>query len=179
MLAKSAIADVARAKGLSQQEGMGLKMLIPKKFEASGDEQEGEEQIPGVSLHEMMTNTSPAVVEGSREMKAAMAADPKVDEIIRLAARLEGMKRSKGTHACGVLITPGPVTDYVAIERVAADKGTGVQAVFDGKTLTDILNLLKVDFLGLKNLPINRACVDRILERQGGVLVDWRNLPDE
>jgi DNA polymerase III alpha subunit len=178
MLAKSAIADVARAKGLSQQEGMALKALVPKKFEAQGDEQEGEEQIPGVSLHEMMTNDSPAVVEGSREMKAAMAADPKVDEIIRLAARLEGMIRSKGTHACGVLITPGPVTDYVAIERVAADKGTGVQAVFDGKTLTDILNLLKVDFLGIKNLPINRACVERIRERQGGDLIDWRHLPD-
>lgn len=178
MLAKSAIKDVARAKGLSAQEGAALTLLIPKKFEASGDEQEGEEQIPGVSLHEMMTNDSPAVVEGSREMKAAMAADPKVDEIIRLAARLEGMIRSKGTHACGVLITPGPVTDYVAIERVAADKGTGVQAVFDGKTLTDILNLLKVDFLGIKNLPINRACVERIAERDGKPLIDWRHLPD-
>jgi DNA polymerase III alpha subunit len=177
MLAKSAIKDVARAKGLPVGEANALALLIPKKFAAVKDEAgNADDDIPGVSLNEMLTSTMHSVVEGSRELMAAMAADSKVDEIIRLAARLEGMKRTVSTHACGVLITPRPVTDYVSVERVS--KGTGVQAVHDGPTLTNILGLLKVDFLGLKNLPINDLCVERIAERRGEQVV-WQDVPDD
>ena len=177
MLSKSAIKDVARAKGLPVGEANALAALIPKKFAAVKDEAGSEDtDIPGVSLDEMLTSTIRSVVEGSRELLAAMAADPKVDEIIRLAARLEGMKRTVSTHACGVLITPRPVTDYVSVERT--NIGTGVQAVHDGPTLTDILGLLKVDFLGLKNLPINDFCVERIAERRGEKVV-WQEVPDD
>ena len=175
MLAKSAIKDVARAKGLPPTDGDRLANLIPKKFVAIKGETD-EDAAPGVSLREMLTSTHSAVVEGSKELRAEMAADPKIDEIIRLAAEMEGCKRGVSTHACGVLITPRPVTDYVAVDRT--DKGTGRQATHDGPTLTDELGLLKVDFLGLKNLQINRACVDRIKERRG-LDVNWRTVPDD
>ena len=175
MQAKSAIKDVARAKGLPAFEGDRLAGLIPKKFVAVRGETD-EDAAPGVSLREMLTSTHSAVVEGSKELRAEMEADPKIDEIIRLAAEMEGCKRGVSTHACGVLITPRPVTDYVAVDRT--DKGTGRQATHDGPTLTDELGLLKVDFLGLKNLQINRACVDRIKERRG-LDVNWRTVPDD
>lgn len=178
MLAKSAIKDVARAKGLSPQEGDELAQLVPKKFVKQRDEadDDDDDDVPAVSLKQMITSDHPAVVEGAREMRERMAADPRVDEIIRLAARLEGMKRTVSTHACGVLITPEPVTNYVPLERV--DKGSGKQAAYDGPTLTDKLGLLKIDFLGLKNLKVNRACVDRIRERRGEQ-IDWRTVPDD
>jgi DNA polymerase III alpha subunit len=175
MQAKSAIKDVARAKGLPAFEGDRLAGLIPKKFVAQRGETD-EDAVPGVSLREMLTSTHSAVVEGSKELRAEMAADPKVNEIILLAAELEGCKRNVSTHACGVLITPGKVTDYVAVERT--DKGTGRQACHDGPTLTDEYGLLKVDFLGLKNLKINRGCVERIEERSGQI-VNWRTVPDD
>jgi DNA polymerase III alpha subunit len=174
LLAKSALTDVARSKGLPFEEAKRLTGLIPKKFAAdsSGDE----EAPPAVTLKEMITSDRPGVVEASKELRAAMAADKLIDSIIRQAARLEGVKRTEGTHACGVLITPEPVTHYVAVSR--SEKGTGKQAVHDGPTLTDKLGLLKVDFLGLKNLKVNRETVDRIRERTGQV-VDWKTVPDD
>ena len=176
MLSKSAIKDVARAKGLPPQEADALTLLVPKKFAPTKDD--AGEDIPGVTLREMIESAHPAVMEGSRELRVAMAADPKVDEIIRLAARIEGIKRTVSTHACGVLITPGPVTDFVAVEKT--DKGTGKQATYDGPTLTDVLGLLKVDFLGLKNLGVNRSCVERIAERHPDIpLIDWQVVPDD
>ena len=175
MLSKSAIKDVARAKGMPPQEADALTLLVPKKFQAQADDT-GETEIPGVSLAEMISSEHPAVVEGSRELRTAMARDPMVNEIIRLASEIEGMKRTVSTHACGVLITPLAVTEYVSVEKTA--KGTGMQAVHDGPTLTDKLGLLKVDFLGLKNLQVNRGTVDRIRERQGRD-VEWRAVPDD
>ena len=175
LLAKSALTDVARSKGLPFEEAKRLTGLIPKKFAADrgGDD---DEAPPAVTLKEMITSDRPGVVEASKELRAAMAADPLIDSIIRQAARLEGVKRTEGTHACGVLITPEPVTHYVAVSR--SEKGTGKQAVHDGPTLTDKLGLLKVDFLGLKNLKVNRETVDRIQERSG-VIVDWKTVPDD
>ena len=174
LLAKSALTDVARSKGLPFEEAKRLTGLIPKKFAAdsSGDD----EAPPAVTLKEMITSDRPGVVEASKELRAAMAADKLIDSIIRQAARLEGVKRTEGTHACGVLITPEPVTHYVAVSR--SEKGTGKQAVHDGPTLTDKLGLLKVDFLGLKNLRVNRETVDRIKERSGQS-VDWKTVPDD
>jgi DNA polymerase-3 subunit alpha len=173
MLAKGAIKEVARAKGLPAPEADELTLLVPKKFAASNEA--GEEEVPGVSLHQMIYSSHPAVVEGSRELRAQMAADHKIDEIIRLAAQLEGMKRNVSTHACGVLVTPEPVTNYVPVE--ITEKGTGKQATYDGKTLEG-LGLLKIDFLGIDNLTTNHGCVARIAERGGG-RVDWHTVPDD
>jgi DNA polymerase III alpha subunit len=170
MLARSAIKDVARAKGLSAKEADELTLLVPRRI-ASDDDDEPVE----IRLRDLVTGTG---VERDHpelaELRRRMEADPRIDDIIRMAAKLEGVKRTMGTHACGVLITPAPVTDYVAVART--DKGVGRLAVHDGVTLTEKLGLLKVDFLGLKNLSVNRACVDRIRERRG-IEVDWRRPP--
>lgn len=185
MLAKSAIKDVARAKGFEPLEGDELSMLVPKKFAgAAASDDTGDEDPPKVTLHEMIESDDPMVVGDPdvQTLRARMAADPRVDEVLRLAARLEGAKRGEGTHACGVLITPEPVTNYVSVRKVKEGKGkadTGaVQAVYDGPTLTDKLGLLKVDFLGLQNLSVNKMAVARILERRGEV-VNWRTPPDD
>jgi DNA polymerase III alpha subunit len=175
MLSKSAILDVNRAKGLmTSEEAQRLTLLIPKKF-AAGKNESGDD-IPGVSLREMIESDLPTVVSASQPLRDAMAADPRVDDVIRTAARIEGVKRGVSTHACGVLITPRPVTDHVAVMRI--DKGTGMQAVFDGTSL-EMQGLIKFDFLGLTNLDVNDACTDRLLERRG-ISLDWQeDLPDD
>jgi DNA polymerase III alpha subunit len=173
--AASAIKDVGRAKGMlpARADELTGEQYLPKKFRAQVDDDTGEE-VPGVSLREMLTSTHPAVVSGFRPLRELMAQDPMVDDVIRTAARLEGVARGKSTHACGVLITPEPVVNYVPIERTKGDSG-GIQAVFDGPTL-DEMGLLKEDFLGLKNLTINKLTVQRIKERRG-IDVDWRRPP--
>ena len=189
MLAKSAIKDVARIRGFEPAEANELSDLVPKKFAGSAATDEtGDEEAPKVTLHEMIESDDPVVATDKDVMalRARMAADPRVDEVLRLAARLEGAKRTEGTHACGVLITPDPVTDYVSVRSVKEGKeksvkgvvNNAVQAVYDGPTLTDKLGLVKVDFLGLENLSVNKATVERIFERTGKH-VNWRTPPDD
>ena len=175
MQAKSAIKDTARAKGLSTVESDALSMLIPKM--PTSDEEGSEEKEQEGILFEMIHSTNKEVMAVAKPLRDAMAADPKVAEIMTIAANLEGCKRTVSTHACGVLITDRPVLEYVAIERTPGESSTGSQASFDGPTLTDKLGLLKFDFLGVKNLKINRICVELIKERRG-IDIDWYTLPD-
>lgn len=177
MQPRLAFRDVARAMGFDPKEADSLSKLIPDKFGASDDEGD---DTPDLSLREMINSAHSAVVSATVEMRAAMNANSRVKEAFTVAARLEGTRRGEGTHACGVLITPLPFTEYVAVRRTKEREADNdaVQAVFDGPTLTDKLGLLKVDFLGLKNLRVMREATERISERRG-LDLDWIDVPDD
>ena len=85
------------------------------------------------------------------ELRRFYERDADAKETIDVAAGLEGLIRQDGVHAAGLLITPGPVTDYVPIQQKGEDAPIVTQ--YEKNTLED-LGLLKMDFLGLRNLDV-------------------------
>jgi DNA polymerase III subunit alpha len=85
------------------------------------------------------------------ELKAAYDGDPLVREIVDLAKPLEGLVRQDSIHAAGVVISDRPLTDVVPLQR----KGEGEETVTQfGMWDVEALGLLKMDFLGLRNLDV-------------------------
>ena len=86
------------------------------------------------------------------EVKELYANDPAAKRILDYALRLEGVARHASTHACGVLITKDPLTEYVPIQ-FASSADRSIISQYSLHPIED-LGLLKMDFLGLKNLTI-------------------------
>ena len=87
-------------------------------------------------------------------------------EILRLAARLIGIPRYLSVHPGGVVITPGPISDYVPVEYAAK----GVPIIQWEKDGTEEAGLVKIDILGNRSLGVIRDCVAAV--RQRGVVLD-------
>ena len=85
------------------------------------------------------------------EVRALYAADPQVKEIVDTARDLEGLKRQWGVHAAGVIMSSTPLIDVIPIQRREADGAIITQ--FD-MGVCETLGLLKMDFLGLRNLTV-------------------------
>ncbi len=90
------------------------------------------------------------------ELKQAYDADPAAKEIVDLARPLEGLTRQDGIHAAAVVIGPEPLTNVVPVQQKGSDQEVVTQ--FSG-TVIEAIGLLKIDFLGLRNLDvIDKAC---------------------
>jgi DNA polymerase-3 subunit alpha len=99
--------------------------------------------------------------------------EPHIQRLLDLAEKVEGLVRSTGTHAAGVVITGDPLTELVPLER---SKGSdSIQAQFEDKSL-DKLGLLKFDFLGLGNLTILDVAL-RLIKRTRGIDIDRDKIP--
>jgi DNA polymerase III subunit alpha len=96
------------------------------------------------------------------ELKQAYDADPLVREIVDLAKPLEGLIRQDSIHAAGVVISDRPLTDIVPLQQKGADQEVVTQF---GMWDVEALGLLKMDFLGLRNLDV----IDKAVELVGGI----------
>ncbi len=113
------------------------------------------------------------------ELREMYAADPEAKEVIDVAKGLEGLRRQDGIHAAAVVITKEPLTDYLPIQR----KPESGQPPEEAPVVTQYemhgveeLGLLKMDFLGLRNLDVISDTLELI--RAGrGVEVDIDNVP--
>jgi len=94
------------------------------------------------------------------ELKMLVATDPKAKRLMGFAKKLEGCARHASTHACGVVISPIPLDDIVPVQHPTQDD-TGLVSQYEGNAIGD-LGLLKMDFLGLKNLTIIEDTLARI-----------------
>ena len=99
--------------------------------------------------------------------------DPSVRRIIDFAKQLEGVARNASTHAAGVVISREPLAELMPLQKATNSDATMTQYEMHG---IEALGLLKFDFLGLSNLTILRAAVDRIRE-QRGVEIDLERIP--
>jgi DNA polymerase-3 subunit alpha len=108
--------------------------------------------------------------QGLREMYEA---DPAMREVVDAAKGLEGLRRQDSIHAAAVVIAPEPLTNIVPVQR----KGEGAEMVtqFEMHGVED-LGLLKMDFLGLRNLSIIERCLE-LVEATNGDRVDIDNIP--
>jgi DNA polymerase-3 subunit alpha len=98
--------------------------------------------------------------------------DPKVKEVIEIGKRLEGMSRHASVHAAGVVIAPGPITDYAPLYKGQRDELTTQWNMKE----VERVGLLKMDFLGLSTLTLIDDALKEI-KRTEGVDLDIDNIP--
>ena len=150
MAARGAIRDVGRALNFTYAETDVVAKLVPS--------------TPHITLQEAL-DTSP-------KLKEMYEGDPRVKTLIDTARSLEGMPRNSSTHAAGVVITADPVYTYVPLSR-------NDETVVTQYTMTTIeeLGLLKMDFLGLRNLTV----IDDAEKQIRRINPDFamRNIPDD
>jgi len=149
MAAKAAIKDVGRAMDIPYADVDRLAKLVPTTL--------------GIELESALAQTP--------QLKAAVAADERMKDLMAVALRLEGMARHASTHAAGVVISPRPLTDIVPLYKTSRDE---VTTQYDMNALERI-GLLKMDFLGLTTLTVLQDTV-RMIEQNRGVKIDLDTL---
>ena len=149
--AKAAIRDVGRVMGLSYSFVDNVAKMVPSGLNVTIDD---------------ALNTP--------ELKLLYDTDKNVKELIDLSKRIEGMPRHSSTHAAGVVITEKPVWNYVPL----AKNDDCVVTQFDMKGL-ESLGLLKMDFLGLRNLTVIDSAVKMIKEVNSSFDIGKINLNDK
>ncbi len=109
----------------------------------------------------------------NEDLKKLYDNDPDIRQLLDFAQKLEGTARNIGTHAAAVVIADKPLTEYVPLTRV-----TGKDDIITQWSMGDVeaAGLLKMDFLGLKNLTILAKAVD-IIEQTRGFRVDPFKFP--
>ena len=175
MAAKSAIKDVARIHQVPLAISDRLSKIIPSRpFEAKVPDPDNE----GKTKEKTLPVTIPNCIKYYPEFKAAYeAAEPLVKETIDFAAKLEGSIRQTGVHACATIIGRSNLTDYIPLS-VVKDKETGENMLvsqYEGSFIEDV-GMLKMDFLGLSTLSIEKECVKNI-RKSKGIDIDVEKIP--
>ncbi|WKZ36691.1 MAG: DNA polymerase III subunit alpha [Anaerolineales bacterium] len=113
-----------------------------------------------------------------REFKQIYDTDPRMREVIDIAAKMEGTVRNAGTHAAGVVISDKPIEEYLPLHRPTSNsEDTPIKSVTQFEMgILDSLGMLKVDFLGLITLTVMARACDMI-EKRHGIRYDLSNIP--
>lgn len=113
------------------------------------------------------------MIENNKEFADIINSSPDLMKMADIVRKITGVKRGVSTHACGMLITPEPVIEYVPIQNDAHGGGIGMSQyeMFD----VDPIGLMKFDFLGLKNLAVIGRCLDMV-ESDKGERIDIHNI---
>lgn len=115
-------------------------------------------------------------VEEISELKDIYKNDKDARQIIDYAKKLEGVARHASTHACGVVITKDKLTEHVPLQYASSSDRT-IVSQFSLHPIED-LGLLKMDFLGLKNLTIIESAV-KIIKNTRGIFIDIDKIPQD
>ncbi|MEB3256864.1 MAG: DNA polymerase III subunit alpha [Cyanobacteriota bacterium] len=157
MTSKAVLKDVARVLDIPYGEADRLAKLIPV--------------VRGkpAKLSEMIGEESPAP-----EFREKYESDPKVRHWVDLARRIEGTNKTFGVHAAGVVIAADPLDELVPLQR--NNDGQVITQYF----MEDVesMGLLKMDFLGLKNLTMIEKATS-LIEKSGQDTIDMEALPEE
>lgn len=148
MKAKAAIRDVGRALNLSYADTDRIAKAVPADLKMTIDK----------------------AIEMNPELKNMYENDDRVRKVLDMSRAIEGMPRHASTHAAGVVISKLPLDEYVPL--YSSDKGIATQ--FNMTTIEE-LGLLKMDFLGLRNLTVIRDALEMI-ERDYGEKIDFASM---
>ena len=96
-------------------------------------------------------------IEINPELKQKYDSEPECKRLIDMAKKLEGVSRHASTHACGVIIAPEPLQEYIPIQYDTTG-GTSIISQYS-MAWVEKLGLLKMDFLGLKNLSLLETAI--------------------
>ncbi|MDW8329411.1 MAG: DNA polymerase III subunit alpha [Candidatus Bipolaricaulota bacterium] len=148
MKARSVVRDVARVSEIPYGEADKIAKLIPF----------------GMTLEEAL-GTVP-------ELRQRYEREPRVRQLLDTARKLEGLARNAATHAAGVVITPGEVTEFAPLLRISDGS---VRTQYNMKDL-ETIGLLKIDFLGLRNLTAIDDTL-RLIRQHTGEELDLSQIP--
>ena len=165
MAAKSAIRDTARVLDLPLNEADRLAKLIPDMWKL--------DQLFSTDEKELSSRLRKEDMERTNQLLNIAEGEDLESETINQARILEGSLRNTGTHACGVIITPGDISEFVPI-ATAKDSDMFVTQ-FDNAVVEEA-GLLKMDFLGLRTLTIIKDTVN-IVKAKHGVALDPDQFP--
>ena len=151
LAARAAIRDVGRTMGLPIFRVDAVVAMVPEQL--------------GISIE--------GALQQSDELKKAYDGDAEVRELLDLAQKIEGLARNVGTHAAAVVIAEKPVDEYVPLQHVK-----GKTEVITQWAMGDVerAGLLKMDFLGLRNLTILARSIE-LIEQSRGERVDPYQFP--
>lgn len=163
--ARAAVKDVARLLRIPPGDADKLTKLIPSGPAFALTIEESLKKVP--------------------EFRDLVATNPQYGRCMQLASRIEGISRHASVHAAGVVIAPGPLSDYVPV-CTAPTKGAGQNSEGDDSIITQFemgplehVGMLKMDILGLKTLTVIHDAVQMIRERHGRDLdMDTLDLED-
>jgi DNA polymerase-3 subunit alpha len=149
MAARAVVRDVGRVMSLPYSEVDSIAKLIPMEIDMTLDK----------------------ALEREPELKKRYQENEKIQELIEYSKVLEGLARHASTHAAGVVIAPGPVTDYAPLYKSNKDEIT-TQYDMHG---VEAIGLLKMDFLGLRTLTVIDDCLK--LQQDKGINPNIDNVP--
>jgi DNA polymerase-3 subunit alpha len=162
MAARNSVRDTGRVLGYPYEEVDRIAKLVP---------------MPVQGRHVPLA-VSVGLIEGKGEQKAdaelvtEYTNNPRAQQLIDLAMRLEGTIRSNGVHAAGVVIAPEAIVNFAPLQR--AQKG-GISTQYEMHAVEE-LGLLKMDFLGLSNLTIINNTL-RIIRKVYGQSLEIATIP--
>src|SRR5882757_5833524 len=168
--ARAAVRDAARVLGYPYGLGDKIAKLMPPLVM-------GRDTPLRACLEE-----DPKYVDGYKmaaELRDLCAIDTDAHRVVEVARGLEGLRRQDGIHAAAVVITRDPITDYLPIQR-KPEPGTPIEEspIVTQYEMNGVgqLGLLKMDFLGLRNLDVMEVTLE-IIERSTGERVDIDAVP--
>ncbi|MDA7794139.1 DNA polymerase III subunit alpha [Flavobacteriales bacterium] len=164
MAAKSSLRDTARVLDLPLSEANGLTKKMPdiklnKLF--NFDDNELKEKLNGEQF------------KMAQEFKQIADGDDLQSKTIKQATILEGSLRNIGLHACGVIITPDDISKFIPVRKA---KDTELLVTQFDNSVVESAGMLKMDFLGLKNLTIIKDCC-KIIKHIHNKEIDPDNIP--
>ena len=118
------------------------------------------------------------VLEKVDVFKEKYETEDQAKRLIDLAKKLEGVARHASTHACGVVISAQPLTESVPLQRSTREGEEGIITQYEMHGIED-LGLLKMDFLGLKNLTIIEDTLARIYVLHNQLKIDMDKIPED
>ncbi len=165
MAAKSSIRDTARVLDLPLFEADKMAKLVPDLMSL--------DKIFNYSKEDLKKNVKKDQLTNAKKLIDFSKGDDLHAETINNAIKLEGSVRNVGTHACGIIITPEPLMDLIPITN---SKDSDLMVTQFDNSVVENAGLLKMDFLGLKNLTIIKDCV-KIIQKLHNKTIDIDNLP--
>jgi len=165
MAAKSSIRDTARVLDLPLNDADRIAKLVPNMAKLSA--------IFETPQKDLRNKFRPDDLDRINQLLMIANSENLESETIKQARVLEGSLRNTGIHACGVIITPDDITNFVPI-AVAKDSELNVTQ-FDN-AVVEQAGLLKMDFLGLKTLTLIKNTV-KIVKAKYGTILDPDNFP--
>ena len=160
MAAKSSIRDTARVLDLPLNDADRIAKLIPNMGKLH--------KIFGMEPSELKKKFRSDELEKVNELLNISEGDDLEGQTVKMARVLEGSLRNTGIHACGVIITPDDITNFVP---VATAKDSDLYVTQFDNSVVESAGLLKMDFLGLKTLTLIKDTVKIVKARTGVELV--------
>ena len=165
MAAKSSIRDTARVLDLPLNDADRIAKLVPNMTKLSAIFETNQKDLRNKFRPDDLTKINQLLMIADSENLES--------ETIKQARVLEGSLRNTGTHACGVIITPDDITNFVPI---ATAKDSELNVTQFDNAVVEQAGLLKMDFLGLKTLTLIKNTV-KIVKAKYGTILDPDNFP--